>query len=104
MAYHVDQRRRETAIRRALGADRVQVVGSVIGAGVRLAAAGLVVGTLAAVGVTRTLSSLLYRVAPTDPFALGAAVVVLAAAAILASAVPALRAARVDPMVILREE
>ena len=104
MAYHVDQRRRETAIRRALGAGARDVVGGVVGSGLRLAAIGIVAGCAGALALARSLSTLLYQVEPTDPSVLAIAAGVLATTALLACAVPALRAARVDPVLILREE
>ena len=67
MAYHVSQRRRETAIRRALGARGDQIVRTTLVAGLRLAFAGIVLGTVGAVAVTRSLSALLYQVDPRDP-------------------------------------
>jgi putative ABC transport system permease protein len=104
MSYHVNQRRRETAIRRALGAGRTQVVGAVVGAGAQLAGIGIafgIVGALAAMGSLRTV---LYQVAEHDPRVLVSAAVGLLASAVLSCAVPAMRAARVDPMIILRDE
>jgi predicted permease len=104
MSYHVSQRRRETAIRRALGAGRTQVVGSVVGAGLRLAMVGIVLGTAGALAMTRSLRAILYQVADRDPAVLGSAALLLFVAAALSCAVPAVRAAQVDPMVILRDE
>lgn len=104
MSYHVSQRRRETAIRRALGARTGQVAGGVVGSGLRLAALGIVAGVGGALALTRSLSALLYQVAPNDPSVVLFAAAILAATAALACALPALRAARVDPVSILREE
>ena len=67
MAHHVNQRRRETAIRRALGATSRQMLTSTLGAGLRLALVGIVLGTGAALAVTRSMAALLYRVDPRDP-------------------------------------
>ena len=104
MSYHVSQRRRETAIRRALGARRAQVIGSVVGAGMRLAAIGVMLGSFGAIAAMGTLRTVLYRVPERDPAMLTSAALVLMAAAALACGIPAARAARVDPMTILRDE
>jgi len=104
MAYHVSQRRRETAIRRALGARGAQIVRSTLGTGLRLAVAGIILGTAGAVAVTRSLSAILYQVDPRDPAILGAGAAVLATTAVIACAWPAVRAVRVDPSTLLREE
>jgi putative ABC transport system permease protein len=104
MAYHVDQRRRETAIRRALGATSGQVVSTTLGAGLRLAALGIAIGTACALALTRSLSALLYHVDPRDPGVLTSVAALLAIAALVACAVPAARAAAIDPAMILRDE
>jgi putative ABC transport system permease protein len=104
MSYHVNQRRRETAIRRALGAREGQIVASVLASGLRLAAAGLVIGAAGAIAASRSLGSVLFRVDPRDPTVLAAAILALAVAALLACLIPAARAARIDPAVILREQ
>jgi predicted permease len=104
MAYHVDQRRRETAIRRALGAGGGQVAGAVVGSGLRLAAAGVLIGCVGSFALTRSLSTLLYQVTPHDPAVVAIAAAILAATAAAACTIPALRAARVDPVTILRDE
>jgi predicted permease len=104
MSYHVNQRRRETAIRRALGAAGRQVIGAVVGSGLRLTALGVALGCAGALVLSRSMSTLLYQVEPTDPGVLAIAAGVLTATATLACAVPAIRAARVDPVTILRDE
>jgi predicted permease len=104
MAHHVNQRRRETAIRRALGATSRQMLTSTLGAGLRLAGIGIAVGTAAALAVTRSMATLLYRVDPRDPMVLASVAALLVATAIIASLVPALRAASVDPAAVLRDE
>jgi putative ABC transport system permease protein len=104
MAYHVSQRRRETAIRRALGARGGQIVGTTLVAGLRLAFAGIALGAVGAVAVTRSLLALLYQVDPHDPTILGAGAALLATTALIACAWPAVRAVRVDPSTLLREE
>jgi predicted permease len=104
IAYSVSQRTRELGVRAALGADRGDLVALVVGQGMRLAAVGVVLGALAAAAVTRVLSALLYGISAVDPLAFGGAATVLLAVAFVANLVPALRAARVDPMRALRHE
>lgn len=104
MTYHVTERRRETAIRRALGAPGGRIVGEVMRSGLLIAAIGIAIGLAGALGASRSLSSLLYQVKADDPAVLGAGAAILAAAATLACFIPAARAARVDPMMILRDE
>lgn len=104
MAYSVSQRTQEIGVRMALGADRDAVVRLVVRQGARLAAIGSVIGLVLALGVSRGLSVFLYGVSAFDPSTFGAVVLALATAAIVASYVPARRAARVDPMVALRVE
>jgi putative ABC transport system permease protein len=104
MAYHVTQRNRENAIRRALGARESQIIGGVIASGLRLAAVGIAVGVFGALAGARSLGTVLYHVSVRDPAVLGAGVAVLTGAALLACLIPATRAARVDPVVILRDE
>ena len=104
IAYSVAQRTREIGIRIALGADRRAVVAMVVGEGMTLAGAGLVIGVAGAFLLTRTLETLLYEVSPTDPAVLGATCGGVLVVAALASLVPAIRALRVDPMVALRAD
>ena len=103
-AFSVSQRTREIGVRVALGAQRSHVVGLVLRQGVVLAVVGVVVGSLAAVGATRLIASLLYGVPPTDVVAFGGAAIALGLAAVVASWIPARRAAGVDPIVALRNE
>ncbi len=103
-AFSVSQRTREIGLRVALGAQRSHVLGLVLRQGVVLAVVGVVVGSLAAFGATRLIASLLYGVPPTDVVAFGGAAVALGLAAVVASWVPARRAAGVDPIVALRNE
>src|SRR5688572_28579570 len=77
LAYQVNLRRRETAIRRALGATAATVIAATMASGLRLAAAGLVLGTLGAAALTRTLSAVLFQVSPRDPAAFALVGVVL---------------------------
>ncbi|MDQ6829906.1 MAG: ABC transporter permease [Gemmatimonadota bacterium] len=102
ISYLVTQRRQEIGIRVALGAQNQDVMGLVLRQGMTLALVGIVVGALAAIGLTRLMAGLLYGISPTDPIAFGAVMLVLTAVALIASYVPARRATRVDPMSILR--
>jgi predicted permease len=102
MAYSITQRRQEIGIRVALGARSSDVVGMVLRDGMGLTAAGLLVGVLAAVAVTRVVSGLLVKVSATDPLIFGGAALFLAVVALVASGVPAIRAARTDPNSALR--
>ncbi|HWM29108.1 MAG TPA: FtsX-like permease family protein, partial [Woeseiaceae bacterium] len=104
LAYAVRQRSNEIGIRRALGAEAADVVRMVVGRAMLLAGGGLVAGLLASFALTRILSGLLYGVSATDPLTFAGVTILLAAVALLASLVPARRAARVDPIVALREE
>jgi predicted permease len=104
LAYLVNRRTHEIGIRLAIGADRAQVIRMVLGQGVGLAAIGMVVGVAGAVALTRLMTSVLYDVTPGDLWTYGAVVAGLLAVAGVASALPALRASRVDPVVALRIE
>ena len=104
ISYSVQQRRREIGIRLALGARAEQVAGAVVRRGVVLIAVGMVVGGLAALGLGRFLASLVYGVGTADPTTFLSVGGLLIGTAIVASLVPALRAARVDPVNVLRGE
>jgi len=104
LSYGVTQRLRELGIRTALGAQARDVVGLVLARGVRLTLAGLVAGTLLFLALGRGLSALLYGVGPRDPVTIASGVALLGAVAIVASWLPARRAARVEPIHILRTE
>jgi putative ABC transport system permease protein len=104
LSYSVSQRTREIGIRMALGASRQQMIGMVIANGGKLAAAGVVMGLIAALALTRFMGSLLYDVGTTDPLTFGAATIVLTLFALAACYIPARRATQVDPAVTLRYE
>ncbi|HEY2027794.1 MAG TPA: ADOP family duplicated permease [Myxococcales bacterium] len=104
MAFSVVQRRRELAVRAALGAQASQLFGLVIGRGARLALLGICLGVLGSLVLSRFLAALLYGVGPRDPLTLVAAVATLGSVAIAASLLPALAAAKLDPMIVLRDE
>ncbi len=104
MGYVVAQRTHEIGVRMALGARRSEVVRMVVRQGMVVAGMGIVVGTVAAFGLTRLMGSLLYEIAPTDGPTFAVVCSVLAAAAFLACCLPALRASKVDPVVALRYE
>jgi putative ABC transport system permease protein len=104
MHYSVAQRTHEVGIRMALGARPASVVRMVIGQGLLLAAIGLGAGLVGAWWLTRLLSSLLFGVTASDPVTFAAVSILLVVVAILASSIPAWRAARVDPIAALRCE
>jgi putative ABC transport system permease protein len=102
MSYTVRQRTHEVGIRMALGAQRSEIVRMVTGNGAKLALLGIGVGIGAAAVATRLMTSLLFSVAATDPLTFVAVSLLLAAVTLLASYVPARRAAATDPMTALR--
>jgi len=104
ISYFVGQRTHEIGLRIALGAHRRNVLGLVVRQGLALTLVGIVCGLAGAAGMTRFLSSLLYGVRPTDPLTFLAVSALLTGVALLACYIPALRAARVDPIVALRHE
>jgi predicted permease len=104
MAYSIAQRTREVGIRMALGAQPGDVLKLVIGQGMLLAGTGVVVGLIAAFGVARLFTSLLFGVSPTDPLTFVTVAAVLSVSALAACYFPARRAMRVDPIVALRYE
>jgi predicted permease len=104
IAYTVAQRTREVGIRMALGASSVSVVGLVVRYAARLVLIGVVIGLVAAFALARLVRGFLTGLDPSDPLTYGGVVAVLCGVALLAAWLPARRAARVDPMVALRQE
>jgi predicted permease len=104
LSYRVTTRAREIGVRMALGAEAKAVRRMFVWQGGRVALVGIVVGTLAAVGLTTYISTLLFNVGRLDVLAFGGMSALMLAVALLASYVPALRASRVDPVVALRAE
>jgi predicted permease len=104
LSYVMTRRRRELAVRMALGAHPSQVSWLVIGSGMRLAVLGVVVGLAIAIAGRSVLTALLYEVSPTDPLTLAAVAIALLGAAAAASWIPARRATMVSPAEVLRGE
>jgi len=103
-AYAGAQRRKETAIRIALGAQRGQVIRQVLRRGMTLTAIGLVIGLAGAAAVTRYVQMLLFGVTPLDPATFVSVPLILVSVAALASYLPARRTTNVEPIVALRAE
>jgi predicted permease len=104
MAYAVAQRTGEIGVRMALGASRADVFRLVVGDGLKIVTAGVAAGIAGALVTGRWLTGMLFGVTPADPAVLGGMAAVLVAVAVAASALPARRAARVDPVMAMREE
>ncbi|MGB9335947.1 MAG: FtsX-like permease family protein, partial [Candidatus Acidiferrales bacterium] len=104
MALTVSQRLHEIGIRMALGAGPRDILRMVLRQGLGLGVTGIVLGLLAAIGLTRLLQTLLFEVSPTDPITLAAVGILLVTAAVISCWVPARRAAKTDPLVALRFE
>src|SRR5215216_1130987 len=104
MAYFVTQRTREIGVRIALGAQWRDVLKLILRSGMSLVTIGLMIGLVAALALTRLMSSLLFEVSPTDPITFGAVALCVILAALLACYIPARRATKVDPMIALRYE
>jgi len=104
MAYTVARRRNEIGVRIALGAEQSRVIRMVLGEVGRIVAAGVVLGVGLSLGVTRLVTSFLYGVKPNDPETLLGSALLLVVAGVAAAALPAWRAARLDPVAALRED
>jgi ABC-type antimicrobial peptide transport system permease subunit len=104
LAYMVEQRTSEIGLRMALGADRGQVTRMILSGAFLQIGIGLAIGIPAAIGAGRLMTTQLFGVKPWDPLMLALATLMLSLAALLASAIPARRAAGVEPMVALRNE
>jgi predicted permease len=102
MSYSVSQGTRELGLRMALGARAGHLLKMVVSRGLRLTLAGIFIGTIAGLALTRLMGNLLYQVSPRDPVAFGLALVVMICVAFLACFVPARRATRIDPVRALR--
>jgi putative ABC transport system permease protein len=104
MGYSVAQRTSEIGVRMALGAQTGNVLGLILGEGLRLAIVGTAIGLAGSFFASRLLSGMLFGVAPSDPFTFASVAVILVAVAMVACYIPARRATRVDPLVALRYE
>ncbi len=104
LSYMVTERRREIGIRFALGAARSQVLVGILKHGLRVTAIGLAVGLAGALMLNQLIASLLYGVRPADPATIASVVAAITAAAVLASWLPAWRASRLDPNIVLRND
>ena len=104
LSYSVSERRKEIGIHMALGATRARVLSMVLGQGATVTAVGLAVGVAASLLLTRLLQTQLFNVKPTDPATIGGVIACIALVAAAACYLPASRATRVDPMVVLRNE
>jgi predicted permease len=104
MSFYVAQRTRDIGIRMALGARRTDVLKSVITQSLTLVLTGITIGLAASLASTRVISGLLFNISPTDPLAYSAIGLLLAVVGLTASSLPALRASKVDPMIVLRHE
>src|ERR1700736_4103413 len=102
MSYSVSQTTRELGMRMALGANAADVLRLVVSRGLRLTVAGIAIGAIAALALTRLIGNLLYKVSPRDPIAFGSALIILIAVALVACFLPARRATRIDPVRALR--
>ena len=102
MSYSVSQRRREVAVRLALGADRRDIIRMMTGEGVRFVVVGQIVGFIAAVGLTRLVDGMLFGVSATDARVFWGASLLLALVVLLTCYIPARRAGRIEPQEVLR--
>ena len=104
LSYMVTERRREIGLRMALGATPSRVLAQVMKHGLLLTTVGIAAGLVSALGLNRLMASMLFGVQPTDPGTLAAVILTISLVAVLACWLPAWRASRVDPNVVLRED
>jgi ABC-type antimicrobial peptide transport system permease subunit len=104
LSYMVTERRREIGIRVALGATRSHVLTEIIKQGLQVTTLGIIIGLAGALAVNRLMASLLFGVQPTDTMTFALVVATITAVAVVASWLPAWRASRLDPNVVLRDE
>ena len=104
MAYAVSRRTSEIGVRIAMGASRPAILRLVLGQGLQLAAAGIGIGSVLAFALSRALRSMLFAIGPTDPIVFVGVPILLLVTAAAATAIPALRASRIDPIQALRAE
>jgi ABC-type antimicrobial peptide transport system permease subunit len=104
VSYLTAQRTQEIGVRVALGAQRADVLRMILGQGIKMTALGVLIGLVAALGLTRLMSKLLFGVSASDPVTFTAVALLLALVALAACYLPARRAARLDPMAALRYE
>jgi len=104
IAYNVTQRTHEMGVRVALGAQARDVIALIVRGGVRIVAPGIVLGAAIALVASRWVAPLLFNVSPKDPPVIAGVIVTLLAVAVVASWLPAMRAARVDPNSALRAD
>ena len=104
LAYDVSQRTREIGVRGAIGASHGQIIGMILKQGLWKTGVGIALGLAGAFVLSRSMTSLLFGIAPTDPLVYGVVSLVLIAVALMASYLPARRAAKIDPLVALRDE
>jgi putative ABC transport system permease protein len=104
IAFSVGRRTREIGVRVALGAQRGDVLGMVVGEGMRLAVIGVVIGVVLAVGATRLIAAFLFDVSPLDAITFTAMAALFVGVALVASYLPARRAAATDPLTALRSD
>src|SRR5262249_18416857 len=103
VSYAASQRTQEIGVRMALGAGRAEIIRLVLGRGLVLVIVGILIGTAAALSVSRVVANLLFNVSPSDPVTFVGVPLLLGAMTLAASYVPAYRATRIDPAVALRE-